>query len=63
MSKNQPEIMVYITTNRERVISGAPLTLFIEDENEKKVCIQDLELALRANVVQLKNGDYMLISK
>lgn len=63
MSKHHPEIMVYITADRNRVISGDPLTLFLTDEEERRSCIRDLGLALRGDVVQLKNGDYVIISK
>lgn len=62
MAKKNPEILVYITNNKERVISGDPLTLYIFNEKEQKECVRDLGLALRADVVQLRNGDYILIS-
>jgi siroheme synthase len=61
MSKT-PEILVYITANKDRVISGDPLSLYLTDENERKTCVLDLARALRANVVQLNNGDYILIT-
>ncbi|MDU6265036.1 MAG: hypothetical protein E6600_11105 [Anaerocolumna aminovalerica] len=62
MEKNR-EIFVYITDNIDRVITGNPLALYITDENEKQQCIRDLEIALKADVIQLKNGDYILISR
>lgn len=58
-----PEILVYITDNKERVLSGDPLTLYITDKEEQKIAVRDLGLALRANVVQLKNGDYAIIGE
>jgi len=60
---NNKEILAYITDNKERVLSGDPLTLFIEDEEERKQCVRDLGIALRADVVLLKNGDTLLISR
>ncbi len=62
MNKNTVEILAYITGDEKRVITGNPLTLFITDENERKTCVADLGKALKANVLQLKNGDYLLIS-
>jgi len=62
VEKNR-EIFVYITDNIDRVITGNPLALYITDENEKQQCIRDLEIALKADVIQLKNGDYILISR
>ena len=62
MAKNTPEILAYITGVESRVKTGNPLTLIIENEDERKSCVSDLGRALRANVLQLKNGDYLIIS-
>ncbi len=62
MSKKSSQILVYITTDDKRVLGGDPLTLLIQDEEERKTCINDISKALGANVVQLRNGDYMIIS-
>ena len=59
MSKS---IAVYITDNENRVISGDPLTLLVKDKDEQKQLTIDLGRALKADVVQLKNGDYVLIN-
>lgn len=61
--ENSPQILVYITENKDGVISGDPLTLLITDEKEKQQCVRDLSIALRTEVAQLKNGDYILITK
>jgi hypothetical protein len=58
MSKN---ILVYITADENRVLSGDPLTLLVKDIHEQKSLTVEMGRALRADVVQLKNGDYMLI--
>ena len=55
-------ILVYITSDEKRVLSGEPLILLIKDENEQKKLTVEIARALRANVVQLSNGDYMIIS-
>ena len=59
----QKNIVVYITAVEDRVLSGDPLTLLVKDQNDQKELTTDLALALRADVVQLKNGDYVLITE
>lgn len=56
------EILVYITNNKERVLSGDPLTLYITDPAEVQQTLADLGRALKADAVRLKNGDYILIT-
>lgn len=56
------QIMVYITGQKERVISGDPLVLLMPPD-EREIILADLEKALHANTVQLKNGDHMLVSR
>ncbi|MBE6011069.1 capping complex subunit for YIEGIA [Anaeropeptidivorans aminofermentans] len=63
MAKDKPEILVYITDNKERIISGDPLTLYIPNEEERRDILRDLGIALHADVVQLKNGDHVLICR
>lgn len=58
MSKN---ILVYITSDEKRVVSGDPLTLLVKDQNEQKELTVELGRALGTDVIQLKNGDYILI--
>ena len=60
--KAKPEIIAYITENRDKVITGNPLALFIPDEIERKQVVTDIARSMRANVIQLKNGDYIIIS-
>ncbi len=60
--REKPEIIVYVTENRERVITGNPLSLHIADETERRQTVQEIGRALRANVIQLKNGDYMIVA-
>lgn len=59
MGKN---IIVYITADEKRVLGGNPLTLFVKDQSEQKELTVELGRALRADVVQLENGDYILIN-
>lgn len=60
--KDKPEIIVYITSNKEKVITGNPLCLYVTDEEEKKQIISDIGRGLRANVIQMKNGDCILVT-
>jgi hypothetical protein len=57
------KIAVYITSDEKRVIGGNPLVLLVKKEEEQKQLLLDLGRALRADTVQLKNGDYILISE
>lgn len=61
MSKESLEISVYVTSDGSRVKTGNALTLVIEDELERKRCVSDIAKALRGNVLQLVNGDYLII--
>ena len=61
MERNNVQILVYITGDKERVISGDALTLFIKDEREKMRYVTELNRALNTSAVKLENGDYMLI--
>lgn len=60
--KSSVQILVYITNNPDKIIGGDPLCLCIPDETEKQQTILDISRALRANVIQLKNGDYMIVN-
>ena len=60
MGKN---IVVYITSDEKRVLGGNPLALLIKNLEEQKQLTLDLGRALRADTVQLKNGDYILVTE
>ncbi|HEX9059072.1 MAG TPA: hypothetical protein VF941_02740 [Clostridia bacterium] len=62
MEYTSPQILVYITADKDRVLGGDPLTLLMPEESEREDFIIDIARALRGDVVQLKNGDYMIIS-
>ena len=44
------------------MLSGDPLTLYITDPAEVQQTLIDLGRALKADAIQLKNGDYILVS-
>ena len=55
------EILVYITDNKDRVLSGDPLTLYMPDNEEREDYLHTLSEMLHAEVLQMKNGDHMII--
>jgi hypothetical protein len=60
--KDKLEILVYVTDNPEKVLSGNPLCLIEKDPAVREQMLLDISRALRANVVQLKNGDHMIVN-
>ena len=54
-------ILVYVTDNKDRYLGGDPLTLFLEDARERQELLFALARALQGQVVQLPNGDHMVI--
>ncbi|MCM3164335.1 MULTISPECIES: capping complex subunit for YIEGIA [Bacillaceae] len=55
------EILAFITTDKEKVIGGKPLSLFAKDEKEAESLTVDIAKAMKADVVQMKSGDYLVI--
>jgi hypothetical protein len=60
--KDKPEIIAYVTNNKERIISGDPLCFFMEDEDERVQFVSEISRALCANAIRLKNGDYIIVA-
>lgn len=56
-----PEILAVITLNKERVLGGNQLTLLAENEDEQKTMTLDLAKAMKAEVMQMKSGDYVVM--
>lgn len=54
---------MYITASKDRVLSGDPLCLFIADEAERKQLVSEVSRAFLYNVLQLSNGDYMVLEE
>lgn len=55
------DILAYVTLNKNRYLGGKPLTLLAENAEELKTMTQDLAKALKADVSQMQNGDYLII--
>ncbi|MEB3101733.1 capping complex subunit for YIEGIA [Ferviditalea candida] len=55
------EILAIITLKEKRVMGGKQLSLLAENEEEQKAMTQDIAKAMKADVVQMKNGDYLVV--
>ncbi|AND42938.1 MAG: capping complex subunit for YIEGIA [Bacillota bacterium] len=55
------EILAFITTNKERVLGGKPLMLLAKDEKDAESLTVDIAKAMKADVVQMKSGDYLVL--
>lgn len=55
------DILAVITLNKDRVLSGKPLTLLAQNEEEQKEMTDDLAKALKAEIVRMKTKDYLII--
>ncbi|WP_079525000.1 MULTISPECIES: capping complex subunit for YIEGIA [Halobacillus] len=55
------EILAYITRVKERLLTSNCLCLLAESEESAKEMTVDIAKAMKADVVQLTNGDYMII--
>ncbi|TLS35432.1 capping complex subunit for YIEGIA [Pseudalkalibacillus caeni] len=60
-TKPSYEIFAYLTLNKERIIAGGVLCLYAENEKDLKTMTRDIAKGLKADVVKLTNGDYMVI--
>ena len=57
------EIVAYISLSKDRAQNGNPLILVANNLEEQKQLTNDISKALKAEVVQLTCGDYMIITK
>ena len=55
------KIMAYVTANQNRKVSGAPMFLTVDSPEEAKELTSEIAHALKADVVKLKNNDYLII--
>ncbi|EFV75089.1 MULTISPECIES: capping complex subunit for YIEGIA [Cytobacillus] len=55
------EILAFITTNKERALGGKPLMLLAKDAEDAKSLTVDIAKAMKADVVQMKSGDYLVL--
>lgn len=55
------EILAFITTDKEKVLGGKALSLLARDEKDAEALTVDIAKAMKADVVQLKSGDYLVL--
>ncbi len=55
------EILAFVTTDNEKVLGGKPLLLWAKDQKEAEVLTVDIAKAMKADVVQMKSGDYLVL--
>ncbi|RBP05562.1 hypothetical protein DET59_104282 [Rossellomorea aquimaris] len=55
------QILAYLTSDRDRVISGGALLLYNDNAEELKQMTVDIAKGLKADVIQMTNGDYLVI--
>lgn len=60
-NKDNYEIIAYITLTDNRAQNGNPLILLAKTPEEQRSLCYDIAKALKADVVQLSCGDYMVI--
>lgn len=59
----QKGILAYVTMDKERCLGGAPLSLLAKDKEELFEISEALAEAFLAYILQLKNGDCLIIKK
>jgi len=57
------DILVYITDDKDRVLGGDPLTLYMPNNEEREEYLNTLSEMIEADVLQMKNGDHMIIKR
>ncbi|MGI6225351.1 MAG: capping complex subunit for YIEGIA [Peptococcales bacterium] len=57
----EPRILAYLTLNKNRFLGGEALSLLAENEEELKIMVRDMAEALKADVSQMQNGDYLIL--
>lgn len=55
------EILAFLTRSKERYLGGKPLSLLAENDEELEQLTRDIAVAMKADVIQLKTGDYLVI--
>jgi hypothetical protein len=59
--RSKYDILAVVTLNKDRVLSGKPLTLLAQNEEEQKEMTADIAKALKAEIVRMKTSDYLII--
>jgi hypothetical protein len=54
---------MYITDRPERVIAGSPLVLNMPNDSDRQQFLEVVAETFDAGVMQMKNGDHILVCK
>ena len=55
------QILVYVTNDKDRYLGGDALALLIEPGRERQEILFPLAKSLKAEVLQLANGDHLIV--
>lgn len=55
------EILAIVTLHKERILCGNQLSMLAKDEAEQELMTVDIAKAMKADVVKMKSGDYLVI--
>lgn len=56
-------ILAYVTTDKNRYLGGDPLAILAKDNEESIEISEAIAEVFLANILQLVNGDYLIIKK
>ncbi|OIJ19415.1 hypothetical protein BKP45_13290 [Anaerobacillus alkalidiazotrophicus] len=56
-------ILAFITTDKDRYLGGAPLSILARDKDEVVEFSEAIAEAFLADILELKSGDYLIIKK
>jgi len=56
-------ILAFITTDKNRYLGGAPLSLLAKNREELLAFSEAIAEAFLADILELKSGDYLIIKK
>ena len=55
------EILAFITTDKNKVLASNTLSLLAKDDKDAETLTVDIAKAMKADVVQMKSGDYLVL--
>ncbi|PGT79778.1 hypothetical protein [Bacillus sp. AFS040349] len=55
------QIIAIVTLQKNRILGGSQLSLLAEGEEQQKRITQDIAKAMKADVVKMKDGDYLVL--
>ncbi|GAB7388443.1 hypothetical protein BSNK01_23970 [Bacillaceae bacterium] len=55
------QILAIVTLEKERILGGTQLALWAKNEEEQETMALDLAKAMKADVMQMKCGDYVVL--